>query len=181
MVDMAGKCLNHILLIFRNPIPLWPYAESLVVFSKLLVKFFQCCGSGMFIPDPNFFLPGSASNSLTQKFGLWTLGNMIRVVHTGSGSCFFTHPGSRGQKGNGSRIRIRNTAFFNNLRCEAVMLFYKSGQFRIFYTVGCLCCESGPGLIWEWAGSGFRIRVQKGKKIIKIKNELRNSQRELQR
>jgi hypothetical protein len=31
---------------------------------------------------------------------------MIRVVHPGSG--FFTHPGSRGQNGTGSRIRIPN-------------------------------------------------------------------------
>ncbi len=30
-------------------------------------------------------------------------------VHPGSGSWLFTHPGSRGQKGTGSRIRIRNT------------------------------------------------------------------------
>ncbi len=35
---------------------------------------------------------------------------MTRVVHPGSGSWFFTHPGSRGQNGTGSRIRIRNTA-----------------------------------------------------------------------
>ncbi len=35
---------------------------------------------------------------------------MIWVVHPGSGSWSFTHPGSRGQKGTGSRIRIRNTA-----------------------------------------------------------------------
>jgi hypothetical protein len=34
---------------------------------------------------------------------------MIWDVHPGSGSCFFTHPGSRGQKVTGSRIRIRNT------------------------------------------------------------------------
>jgi hypothetical protein len=31
---------------------------------------------------------------------------MIRVVHPGSGSGFFTYPGSRGQKGTGFRIRI---------------------------------------------------------------------------
>jgi hypothetical protein len=39
---------------------------------------------------------------------------MIRVVHPGSGSCFFTHPdpGSRAQKGTGSRIRIRNFALY---------------------------------------------------------------------
>ncbi len=35
---------------------------------------------------------------------------MIWVVHPGSGSWVFTHPGSRGQKGSGSRIRIHNTA-----------------------------------------------------------------------
>jgi hypothetical protein len=34
--------------------------------------------------------------------------NMIRVVNPGSGSCFFSHPGSRGQKG--TEFRIRNTA-----------------------------------------------------------------------
>jgi hypothetical protein len=36
--------------------------------------------------------------------------NMIRVVHPGFGSWVFTHPGSRGKKGTGSRIWIRNTA-----------------------------------------------------------------------
>jgi SpoVK/Ycf46/Vps4 family AAA+-type ATPase len=36
---------------------------------------------------------------------------MIRAVHSGPGSCFFTHPGSRGQKGTGPRSRIRNTVF----------------------------------------------------------------------
>jgi hypothetical protein len=39
------------------------------------------------------------------------LENMIRVVHPGSRIRMLTstHPGSRGQKGIGSRIRIRNT------------------------------------------------------------------------
>ncbi len=40
------------------------------------------------------------------------LGNMIRVVNPGS--WFFTHPGSRGQKSTGSRIR--NTVSFKNNR-----------------------------------------------------------------
>ncbi len=40
----------------------------------------------------------------------WALGNRIRVVHPWSGSGFFTHPGSRRQKGIG--FRNRNTAFF---------------------------------------------------------------------
>jgi hypothetical protein len=49
----------------------------------------QCCGSGMFISDPTFFLPGSASKNLgilAQKQGFKALGNIIRVVHPGSES-----------------------------------------------------------------------------------------------
>ncbi len=45
------------------------------------------------ILDPNFFHPRSASNNLsilTPKMGFWTLGNMIRVVHPGSRSCFYS-------------------------------------------------------------------------------------------
>ncbi len=38
------------------------------------------------------------------------LGNVILDVHSGSGSWFFNHPGSRSRGGTGSRIRIRNTA-----------------------------------------------------------------------
>ncbi len=62
---------------------------------------------------------------------------MIRVVHPGSGSWLFTipDPGSKGQKGIGSRIRIRNTAIFFNL--------YKQ------------CCEAGYGSVAFWPpGSG---------------------------
>ncbi len=47
-----------------------------------------------FIPDP-----GSGSKNLsisTQKLVfMWALGNMIRVVHPGSGCWCFTHPGAR--------------------------------------------------------------------------------------
>jgi hypothetical protein len=56
--------------------------------------------------------PGSASENLiilTPKNCFQALGNMIRVVDPGSGSWIFTYPGSRGQNGIGSRIRIRNT------------------------------------------------------------------------
>ncbi len=63
------------------------------------------------IPDP-----GSASknlSTLTQKIvsklsEIWS-GLFIPDPDPGSGSWFFNHPGSRGQKGTGSRIRIRNT------------------------------------------------------------------------
>jgi hypothetical protein len=48
----------------------------------------QCCGSGMFILDPNFFHPGSASKNFNPKNCFQALANMIRVVHPGSGSWF---------------------------------------------------------------------------------------------
>ncbi len=93
---------------------------------QYLLKTLECdnqfCGSGMFIririfsiPDPGSeFLPSRihikefkyfSPNSLAQI----ALENMIQVVHPGSGSWFFTHPGSRGQKlkGTGSRILLR--------------------------------------------------------------------------
>jgi hypothetical protein len=68
---------------------------------------YQCCGLGMYIPDPNFFHPGSEFfpsriPDLHQRIlvfypkkNFYALGNMIWVVHPGSGSLVFTHPGSR--------------------------------------------------------------------------------------
>jgi hypothetical protein len=47
---------------------------------------------------------------------------MIRVVHPGSGSWFFTHPGSRGQKSTGSRIR--KTDQIINFRCDMDVVWY---------------------------------------------------------
>jgi hypothetical protein len=72
-------------------------------------------GSNFFpsrIPYQNCLHPWSASKNLsilTKKNGCEALENIIRVVHPGSGCWLSTHPGSRGQKGTGSRIRIRNT------------------------------------------------------------------------
>jgi hypothetical protein len=70
----------------------------------LFFAVFQCCGSGMFIPDPNLFHPGSRIQIFSipvtglKKFKYFNpkaFGNMIHV-HPGSGSWFFfTHPGSR--------------------------------------------------------------------------------------
>ncbi len=57
---------------------------SYLILVAICQSFWQCCGSGMFIPDPNFFHPGSASKNVS----IWTQnirGNMIRVVHPGSG------------------------------------------------------------------------------------------------
>ncbi len=71
----------------------------------------QCCGSGMYIriPDPNFFHPGSQICikefkyfRLSLKNCFQVLGNMMRVVHPGSG--FSTHPGSRIQGSKRHRI-----------------------------------------------------------------------------
>ncbi len=83
----------------------------------------QCCGSGMFIPDQNFFHPWTAAkNILTKKIDsklseIWS-GLFISVQDPGSIFWFFTHPGSQiqGSKRHwisdpGSRIWIRNTAY----------------------------------------------------------------------
>jgi hypothetical protein len=66
------------------------------------------------IPDPNFFHPGSESRNLSivaQK-----IVSKLRKYDPGCSSririLIFTHPGSRGQKGTRSRIRIRNTVLF---------------------------------------------------------------------
>jgi hypothetical protein len=85
----------------------------------------QCCGSGMFIPDPTFFYPGSrvkkipdpGSGSASKNLNIFnpkncfSLGNIIRDVHPGFG---IPDPGTRiqgveKQKLTGARIRIRNT------------------------------------------------------------------------
>jgi hypothetical protein len=72
---------------------------------KLIVEIFyisrQCCGSGMLIPDP-----GPTQSILTQKNYFLSSRKMIRVVH----------PGSRGKKDTGSRIRIRNTVSWRRKR-----------------------------------------------------------------
>ncbi len=110
---------------------------------------FQCCRSGIFIPDPNFFHPWSRIHVNEFKYFypkncFWALGNMIRVVHPGSGSWFFTHPGYRiqGQKGTGSRIPdpqhwtfLCTSVFFVeeflNSRFQNVWFVYFSSLFRL--------------------------------------------------
>jgi hypothetical protein len=69
-----------------------------------MISTFQCCGSGIFIPDPNCY----------QAFE-----NVIRVFRPGSG--FFLpipDPGSRGQKDAGSRIRIRKQWYIPSDECQ---------------------------------------------------------------
>ncbi len=56
---------------------------------------------------------------------------MIRDVHPGSGSWFFAHSGSRGQKGTGSRIRILNTESFDQDKNHCPVLINKSDFFHI--------------------------------------------------
>jgi len=67
----------------------------------------------MFIPDPNFFQPGSRIH--IKKYFNPKINTKLSEILSG----LFVHPatdflpipdsGSRGQKGTGSRIRIRNT------------------------------------------------------------------------
>ncbi len=151
----------------ENNFPVWTLITSAVNYTNEMEKYFrfyQCCGSGMFIPDPgswfspsripdpkiatkerggknfviklfsvatfftklniilflkcwrkkfgpNFkellkFLPKKLSLS-SQKYGFG-----IRDPRSGIRKKPIPDPGSRGQKGTGSRIRIRNTGFY---------------------------------------------------------------------
>jgi hypothetical protein len=83
---------------------------------KILSYCQQCCGPGMFIPDPNFFHPGSkfknipdpgsaSKNSIfSPKNCFQAVGNMIQDVQCSSRILiFFTHhrSGSRGENSTG--------------------------------------------------------------------------------
>jgi hypothetical protein len=101
-----------------------------ISFSEQLYYKFSVAAPGYFfpIPDTTCFHPRSRilifpsriciKEFLTQKMVSKIQGNMIRFVHPGSGSWLFTHPGSRGQKGTGSRIRI----------CKTVQILFGSGS-----------------------------------------------------
>ncbi len=72
----------------------------------------QCCGSGMFIPDPNFSQPGRIPVQEDPRSGyapknykyflpkklFLSFQKKIRDVHLGSGSWFFTQPDPRVKK-----------------------------------------------------------------------------------
>ncbi len=85
------------------------------------IRLFSIPDPGSRIPDPNCLHPGSASKNLSiltlkkNKQKKLFLSSRKYDVHPGSRIRMLTfyHPGSRGQKGTGSRIRIRNTANWN--------------------------------------------------------------------
>ncbi len=72
----------------------------------------------MFIPDTNFFHPGSASKNLsilTQNIvsKLSEIWSWLVIPDPYPGSWYFTHPGSWIQGSKRPRIRIRSTAFYS--------------------------------------------------------------------
>jgi hypothetical protein len=78
---------------------------------------------------------------------------MIRVVHLGYGSCYFSHPGSRIQGSKGHRIRIRNT--------EAWAQNIDAAEWRSFKTLSSL----------SYVTAGIRIRFRIVKKP--VRNQIR--------
>ncbi len=109
-----------------------------------------CCGSRirlLSIPDPNFFHPGSAKPQKrylsSRKYG------MIWIVHPGSGSWLFTPPGSRGQKGTGSRIQIRNTENCRNLFSSER---FSKNMFHFIFNWKLQGWSASP---WEFSVMGF--------------------------
>ncbi len=137
--------------------------------------YYQCCGSGMFIPDPDFYPsripdPKSATKERGKKICchtflcshkfhkieyyfsfellkkiIWAIFQRIIALFTqkivtklskiwvwdprsGIRKKPIPHPGSRGQKGTGSRIQIRNTDYYS-------ILYYLRWALRIWIRV----------------------------------------------
>ncbi len=138
-------------MFFRIP-DLWARNQNAYIgklCDNFLGKKFQCCGSGMFILDPRskFFPsrsqiqtvsipdPASASKNLIilipkeQKKWFpssrkYDPGCSSRIPDPETGCWLSTCPGSRGQKGIGSRIWIRNTEkFYNSLKIGTIVFF----------------------------------------------------------
>ena len=79
---------------------------------------------------------------------------MFRVAHPGSGSEFFTHPGSRGQKGTGSRIRVLNTHPTLPFRAHIKALLPEVLRIRVVYPG----FEIFPSRIEGQKGTGFATK-----------------------
>jgi hypothetical protein len=95
------------------------------VIQVMALLFLQCCGSGMCIPNFSVPNPGSeffSSRIRSKEFEYcnpkkWFLnsrkydpGCSSRIPDPDTGFLPIPDPGQMGQKGTGSRIRIRNTA-----------------------------------------------------------------------
>ncbi len=129
---------------------------------------FQCCGSGMFIPNPGFDFfqsrvpdpifchPGSRICIKEFKYfnpKKWFLSSQwsgLFIPDPDPGSWFFTHPGSRiqGSKVTRSRIWIRNTGCFTWTWPAAVAEFCSNAL------IG--CCGPSPLLL---SGRAPRSRI----------------------
>jgi hypothetical protein len=59
------------------------YGIGLVALPQFFFK--QCCGSGMFIPDPNFFPPGSRIPIKELKYRIVTQKIVTKLSEIGSG------------------------------------------------------------------------------------------------
>ena len=130
----------------RSRSPLYPLCQICNNIQEYMISLKQCCRSGMFIPDLTFFHhgsrirtvsipdPGSSKNLgiLTPKKaknGFQALKNKIRVVHPRSrvpdpDADFFPSsipdPGVKKLPILGSRIRIRNTAYYTTMRKPSI-------------------------------------------------------------
>ncbi len=95
----------------------------------------QCCGSGMFIPDPTFFYPGSELSPSRIRIKEFKYFNPKKMFPDAD-FLPIPDPGSRGQKGTGSRIRIRNTVIWFQLFVSGELCWYCPPCGRSLHTAG---------------------------------------------
>ncbi len=98
-------------------------------------NFLQCCGSGMFIPDPNFFHPGSASKNLSILTPKKLVSNS-RKYDPGCSSRI-PDPDFLPMPNPGTESRIRNTDF----------LLDSAEQHPCFFRLAFLPCLAEAGVV----------------------------------
>jgi hypothetical protein len=139
----------------------------------------RCCGSGMFIPDPNFSIPEPESQIPIKEFTYFNPkncfkahSNMIRIVQLGSGYWFVTHPGSRNPDPGVKRATDPGSASATPLmRIRIQLRFLPLLRIRILLHITLMricdhwstghCERPGPSLaLLRSSKAGLRIRIR---------------------
>ncbi len=138
----------------------------------VLFSFFQCRGSGMFIPDQE-------SECFPSRITIFSIPDPY-FFHPGSGSCFYPS-GSRIQGSKRHRIRIRNTVFLLSANPDPwssssnfISAWSRFADIRVPGTPHIQCWGSGTaGSACFWASRILRFSHKGGERTeIMLKNKI---------